>query len=254
MNKSVVLAAIPASVAVLAVTGCSEGFLFGHQVEKTYEFANFSKVEVSSAFRYEIKQSDSFGVVVSTFEDDVSTLDVRLEGTRLIVARKPISGAHGVATAKITMPKLDSLTVSGASSGSARGFASESPCALDLSGASKLDMDMQTGDATVHVSGASRLTGKLMGGRVVADISGASDADLEGSAPAATIQVTGASELNAPHLLIQSANLNLAGASHATVNASETLTMVVSGSSTVNYLGNPTITEDVTGNSSVHHK
>ncbi len=254
MKKSMVLAAIPASLAVLAVTGCSEGFLFGRQVEKTYDFTSFSKVEISSAFRYEIKQSESFGVVVSTFEKGVSTLDIRLDGNKLIVARKPISGAQGVATAKITMPKLDSLSVSGASSGSVRGFASESPCALHLSGASKLDVDMQTGDATIHVSGASRLTGKLMGGRVVAEISGASDADLEGSAPAATVQVTGASELNAPDLLIQSASLNLAGASHATVNALETLTMIVSGSSTVNYLGNPAITEDVTGNSTVHHK
>ncbi len=254
MNRSVALAAIPASLAVLAVTGCSDGFLFGQRVEKAYDFAGFSRVEVSSAFRYEIKQSESFGVAISTFENDVSTLDVRLEGNRLIVARKPISGAHGVATAKITMPKLDSLTVSGASSGSARGFASESPWALDLSGASKLDMDMQTGDATIHVSGASRLTGKLMGGRVVADISGASDADLEGSAPSATIQVTGASELNAPHLLMQSATLNVTGASDTTVNASAKLAMVVSGTSTVNYLGNPTVTQDVTGNSTVHHK
>ena len=73
MNRSVALAAIPASLAVLAVTGCSDGFLFGQRVEKAYDFAGFSRVEVSSAFRYEIKQSESFGVAISTFRARIAS-------------------------------------------------------------------------------------------------------------------------------------------------------------------------------------
>jgi hypothetical protein len=144
--------------------------------------------------------------------------------------------------------------VSGASSGTASGFASESPCAIELSGASKLDMNVQSGDVDLHVSGASRVTGSLTASRLNAEVSGASHCGIKGSAPSAVIKVGGASDWNAPDLMHQNADVVVSGASKATVNASSTLTMDVSGSSTVNYLGNPKIDENVTGNSSVHHK
>ena len=253
MKKSLLVAAALAPVALTVVTGCSEGF-FATPVEKTYDYTGFTQVEVSAAFRYEIKKSDTYSVVVSARPADVDELDIRLEGNTLKIGRKPTIGANGVVTAKISMPGLQALSVSGASSGTASGFASESPCAIVLSGASKLDMDLQSEDVDLHVSGASRVTGSLTASRLNAEVSGASHCGIKGSAPSAVLKIGGASDWNAPDLAHQNANVVVSGASKATINASSTLTLDVSGASTVNYLGNPKIDENVTGSSSVHHK
>jgi hypothetical protein len=254
MKMSVMLAALMGSVLLLATSGCSGGNPFGPSVDRTYDLTGFTRVEVSSAFRYEIRQSDSYSVVVSAREPEIRGMDVRLEGSTLRVARRAVIGGIGPATVRIQMPKIEGLSVSGASRGTASGFASEVPCTIDVGGASRLDADMQTGDLNLMVSGASRLTGKIRASRLNSEASGASHIDLEGSAPLATIEVSGASQWNAPQLLHRNADLNVTGASRANVNVSDSLVLDASGASTVNYTGSPSVKQNVTGNSTVRSR
>ncbi len=83
--------------------------------------------------------------------------------------------------ARITVPELSVLRLSGASKGSARGFKSTHDTDLFLSGASSLDIDIEAASSTIEVSGASRLTGKLTVDDVRLQINGASNATLTGS-------------------------------------------------------------------------
>jgi hypothetical protein len=254
MKRSVMVAALMGSVLLLATSGCSGGNPFGPSVDRTYDLTGFTRVEVSSAFRYEIRQSDSYSVVVSARGPEMIGMDVRLEGAILKVARRAVIGVIGPATVRIQMPKIEGLSVSGASRGTASGFASEAPCIINVGGASRVDVDLQTGDLNLTVSGASRLTGKIMASRLNSVVSGASHADLEGSAPLARIEVSGASQWNAPQLLHKNADLNVSGASRADVSVSDSLVLEVSGASTVNYTGSPSVKQNVTGSSTVRSR
>ena len=60
----------------MLLTGCSAIFHTsgtGQIVEKTYDFKDFTNVEISNAFQYEIKQSDTYSVVVSAHENLLNT-------------------------------------------------------------------------------------------------------------------------------------------------------------------------------------
>ena len=114
---------------------------------------------------------------------------------------------------------------------------------------------MATGTATVNVSGASRITGKLDARDTRISVSGASTCEISGSAAAVNAEISGASRMNMPEFSMASADVNVSGASHATVNTPGKLNLDVSGASTLDYLGNPVLSRvNVTGASHISAK
>jgi hypothetical protein len=196
----------------------------GNPKTQAYSNTNFTSLEVGSAFKVDIKQADSYSVKITAGERVFDQIEVTQTGETLQIGVKP-GLFFGIldAKAEITMPTIETLTLSGATSGTMDGFNSTSSFTTKISGASSLDMiDAHFGDVTVDLSGASVLTGQGTGGNLVCDVSGASNLDLE------NFQVT-------------DANMNLSGASHAVVNPSGTLTADASGASSLEYVGNPTM-------------
>ncbi len=246
---------VMACLAGVLLTGCSAfGFTVGSGpiVNKVFEFSAFKSVDVSNNFTYTLTQSADYRVAVSTHENIIEHLDVYQSGDTVHIGLKPGSYNNTDAKVEISLPQLSGLIVSGASSGTARGFVSTADFELRVSGASKADVDVQCGEAIVNVSGASKVTGKLNAQDTRFTVSGASTCALNGSAAAVNAEVSGASQLNTPDFSMASADMNVSGASRATVNTRGNLNLDVSGASTLNYLGNPVLSRvNVTGASRI---
>ena len=253
MRRIFFLAIILIFSAGLLMTGCSRiGFVAGtgQVISKLYEYKGFSSIDVSSAFKFEIRQSSNYEVTVSTNEDVFPYLDVHQTGETLIIRLKPGSFTDADMRVVITMPALNKLAISGASEGNVNGFASANGFQLIESGASQLKIEMETGKIQVEISGASMLTGTLMAQDAEIHIHGASLCDLAGSSGFGNIEVSGASQLKAPELLIKDVNAKVSGSSHADIHITRTLNAEVSGASSLGYLGNPILSKiNVTGDS-----
>jgi hypothetical protein len=247
-----------ACLAGLFMTGCSAlGFTTGSGpiVNKVYDFAGFNAVEVSNNFEYNIVQSQDYRVVVSTHENIVSHLDVYQTGKTVHIGLNSGSYYNTDAKVEIGLPLLDNLIVSGATHGNVQAVQPGVDCQLKVSGASRLNVDLATGAAVVNVSGASKVTGKLNAQDTRISVSGASTYEVSGSAGAVTAEISGASQMKTPEFAMASADVNVSGASRATVNTRGTLNLDVSGASTLNYLGNPVLSRvNVTGASHISAK
>jgi hypothetical protein len=248
-----------ACLAGVALTGCSSGIYTistGPIVDKTFTFTNFDSIEVSNNFRYEISQSPDYSVIVSTHENISQHLDVyQANGTVYIKLEQPHSYTNIDATVTIKMPELNSIKVSGASRGSVNGFESTKPLVASLSGASQMDLQVISGNTQINVSGASKITGYLKSQDTELSVSGASRCELSGSSAKAIIKVSGASQAQIADLVAQSANVEVNGASRATINTEGTLSLNVSGASRVHYLGHPVLQKmDVSGASHIEQQ
>lgn len=210
----------------------------GRVVSQEYSQRDFDRVAAGGAFQVEIRQSESYQVVIRIDENLVRCLDVRLEGRELHIGFKAecwVSRATAM-EAQIAMPTLVGLDLSGASRGTITGFSSERPLAVELSGASTVRGDIEAGDVTAMVSGASRLELAGRGSDLQLNVSGASYADLA----------------NFP---VRDADVEVSGASSATVAPGGRLDARASGASQVYYLGSPTMGRiDVSGGSTVQSK
>ncbi|MES2730686.1 MAG: PspC domain-containing protein [Bacteroidota bacterium] len=198
---------------------------------------DFDKLDMGNAFVIEVNQGNEFKVMASGDRHDVNDLEVEVnEGTLKIGYddNHPFQfNRHKRVTLHITMPRLRSVEFSGASRSTIHGFHSNEPIFIDISGASKSDINLSASSLDMEVSGASVVNIKGQSQRLKADISGASTLDTY--------------ELSAKQVEIEAT-----GASTARVNAEESLTAEASGISNIHYRGNPrTLNNDTSGASSV---
>jgi hypothetical protein len=257
--KKVIVAVL---VAVLLTSGLLVGcggvvVGSGKLATQEFNFSDFKRVDVSSAFEVEIAQSGSYRVSVTADDNLFEYIQVSKEGETLKIGLKTVTNL-GPATlkAEITMPQLSGLILSGATRGTASGFTSPENLDITVSGASSLELvDMSAGDVKFNVSGASKATGDITAGDALLDLSGASTVQLEGSAKDIKVKASGASRVKLAGFTVNNADINLSGASTGTVNAGGRLDADLSGASKLSYIGAPTMgTINTSGGSTLSKK
>ena len=214
-------------VVVFLLAGCAVPFTTqlapsGPLVTKDYDLSNFTAVAAGSAFEVEITRSDSYGVSVTVNESVVESLEVNVSGNTLHISLKPNVGLTGAATmkAKVTMPELTGLDLSGGSRTTLAGFNTDKTLKSEVSGASTLRGDLTCGAASFNVSGASKV-------------------NLRGSAQDLKVEASGASTVDLSNFASQNTVVNASGASKVVVAPSGSLDVEASGASTVHYTGEP---------------
>jgi len=242
MKKAIIIIAIVAVAAVictlLIVRGWPGGLIGSGNLEtEEYAFADFTKVEISTAFEFEIQQSSSYNISVTADDNVMDYVQVSKDGQTLKIGLGTVTW-FGPKTlrATVTMPQLNGLTVSGASRGDVYDFSS-------------------TEDVDITVSGASRVNGDITAGNIEFDISGASTVQLEGSANDMVASVSGASRLNLGSFTVNNADVSFSGASSGTISLDGRLDADLSGASRLSYIGEPTMgTINTSGASTLRKK
>lgn len=211
----------------------------GDLVTREENISGFDQVEAGWSFDLDIRQGESYRVVIRVDDNVEKYLHVRKEGKTLQLGLDPnysFNLQHVTLEAEITMPALAGLELSGASQATISGFASSKAFAGELSGASALRGDLEAGDVRLNLSGASRVT-------------------LEGSGEDLRLEVSGVSEVDLADFPVDDADVCLSGASRATVNLDGRLDAEASGASHLYYLGEPSLGGiDTSGGSSVERK
>ena len=249
------------TVSLLAIfTGCrgiTQAIIgSGNLITQEMDFTDFTKLEIGHVFQAKVTRADSFSVGITVDDNLLEYVVVRKSGNTLRIYLK--AGYAYIGTTKIaeiTMPKVDKLSLAGASQGEVSGFRSSDHLEVEVSGVSSLNIDdLKAGDTVFEISGGSYASGgiEIADGRF--DISGASSIDLEGYASDISIEASGASYANLANFSVSNATVNISGASVVTVNASGTIDGNISGASRLTYLGEPALTIEMSGDSTVDNK
>jgi len=201
-------------------------------------FSDFSVVEVGSGFEVEITQSSSYSIKITADDNILDYVEVfKTSNTLTIRLKLGYSYQSVTLRAKITMPTLYELELSGGTHGTVEGFSSSHEVVLDLSGGSSL-----TGDFTTSEDG--RFT-----------LSGGSTLSIDGAVNDLRISASSGSHLELSDFTIHNANVDLSGGSHATINLDGRLDADLSGGSSLLYIGDPTMGDiNTSGGSTVGRK
>ena len=257
-------------ITAVFLTGCDVIFKSSQDGEKgsgnletrTYEFTDFTKVDIGHAFRYEIERSDSYSISITTDDNIFEHIEVEQDGQTLKIGLEPLLSFRSITLeASITMPRLTGLESSGATRGTISGFSSGDVLDLTVSGASRVELvDITTGDIEGNISGASNLTGKLTAGNIDMEISGASDIDCDlqagdveldisgaskvdfnGSGSDLLVDASGASRIRLGDYSVVNANIKMSGASTCNIDVSGSIDVDLSGASKLEYTGQPVL-------------
>lgn len=260
MKKNIIIIGlILLLIAAAALGGCRKvpiSEVNGLTITREYDFTDFTGVEVGHAFKLEITPSDTYKVTITAGEEVLDRIDVRKDGSILNIDMNDWFFTWNIDTkVVITMPVLRDLDMSGASKGDVRGFKSSEDFTLEMSGASELDLDMETGDFDADISGASRLAGFLKAASSDIEISGASRSELRGEGGDTMIDASGASRIDMMDFTADNADIELSGASRAGLTINGELNADLSGASSLEYGGAPTMGRlDISNTSSIGPK
>ena len=234
----------------------------GSSETKTFDFTEFTRVEIGSAFEYEIRQADNYSIVITAGSNELDDISVTQSGETLnIHVRFPgiswsLFNLHRKMTAVITMPFLEGLESSGAARGTVSGFESNESLDILASGASTIRFDdIVCGNLEFDISGASSVRGDFEAKDIDMQVAGASTVNIEGSADDVNMNISGASTVKMEDMKIDNADVLLSGASRGIINLNGTLDVNLSGASTLEYIGEPTLGSSyITGASTLKKK
>lgn len=209
----------------------------GNLKTETFDFRDFTTVEAESGFQVELTKSRTFSVEITADDNILEYIRVDKSGDTLRIRPEWNRRYHSVTfKAKITMPNLYGINLSGGSQANIKGFSSSHDFSIGLSGGSKVAGEITAANADFDLSGGSQVV-----------LSGAAD-DLD-------VNGSGGSQLDLEAFSVRSADVNLSGGGKANVNVNGTLDVKLSGGSRVIYTGETTLGDiNLSGDSTVKSK
>ncbi len=250
MKKLIIITLIIGAIITGSIlTGCVKVNLAeenGPLKTQTYDFTDFTGIEIGHAFELVVTQSENYSVTVTAGEKVLENIHVRQDGTTLVFdidgwTNLWFSSWYSAHKVKITMPVLSVLKLSGAAKANVTGFKSAHAFNLELSGASEINMDMATGDFIADISGSSSIEGSLTAADLDIELSGASNIKLTGSGGNIRIKGSGASDVEMLSFSVNDADIRLSGASHINLEVNGRLDVHLSGAASLEYSGHPTL-------------
>lgn len=202
---------------------------------RTIEVEDFTEITSSSPFRFIIKKSDHFEVVLNGKKDEMNQIEIdRTEETLSVDYKKSVLNLNPrktKVTIYILMPELYKIDFGGASKSFITGFNNDQ-IEVSLKGAASSEIAVDTKQLFIDQNGASKLK-------------------LSGSGRHMEAELSGASSMYAFSFEANEIEIDINNASTAKVNATDQLTVQAKGSSKLQYHGNPKIEITKSAGSSV---
>ena len=198
------------------VFGCATEGGSGNVVSETRSVSGFSEVALNGTGTLTIKRTGSESLTIEADDNVLPHIQTNVKNNRLTIETDDTTPIP-------TKPINYELTVKDLSAVELQGVGS-----IDASGISTDELKVST--------------------------SGAGDMTVAGEANSQEVDVSGAGSYRAQDLTTKKARVDLSGAGEAIVNVSDELDVAISGFGSVEYVGNPTVSQNITGAGAVRRR
>ena len=207
----------------------------GHVTTESRSISSFHSVDVSGAINVYVKYDSVSSVKVETDENLQEYIDVHNDNGNLRIHEADNVNLRSSSSIKVYVagPDFKRFEASGACDIISENRVNSSEgIAIDLSGASNVNLDLKAPKVSV-------------------DLSGAGSIKLKGETKDLSVDGSGSTEIRCFDLLAENVKVEISGAGDADVYASVKLDVQVSGAGTVRYKGSPSINQNISGAGSV---
>ncbi|HYG18597.1 MAG TPA: DUF2807 domain-containing protein [Ohtaekwangia sp.] len=193
-----------------------------------YSMTDFTDIDVSGLFDVTITEGEQYSVELSGPQHEKDKYNISRDGATLVIEYenndrvwdKDFLNMDEIRI-NITMPVIEKLRARGAGK-------------ITLN-------DFNLDQLEVDLTGAVKARGNIDVRDIAVDLTGASELELEGTGRTMDATIQGASSLKAFNFKVQDADVEVNGASSAKVNATGTLEMEEGIASDIDYRGNPRV-------------
>lgn len=224
----------------IASSGCRD--MFGKRIRgngnkstETRNLSGFQKIDVSGAIDVFVKTDSTRSVKVEADQNLLQYIVTDEEnGTLYIHEADGVSlRYHGKIKVYVAAPSFSGFEASGACKISSENqVKSADKIRIEVSGASNIDLDVNTPYVDAGASGACTIR-------------------LKGETKEFKVHGSGSTDIKCFDLLTETTHVDISGAGDAEVSASVKLDVGVSGAGSVKYKGSPSVSQNISGAGSV---
>jgi hypothetical protein len=206
----------------------------GKVTTQDFQVSDFDRLSFSGIGNIIITQGDTESLKVEAESNVIERLEISSGGKKLkigfknnffnIIPTKPVNFY-------LSVKDLREISMSGVGSIKCDNLATDD-LSIDSSGAGSVDMNLTTTVLEVALSGAGKV-------------------NLAGQTQSQSIDISGAGSYSAKEFTSKDCEVSISGLGRAIVNATDTLDVNMSGLGTVEYVGKPAVSQDISGGGSV---
>jgi hypothetical protein len=225
-------------IALLAVTALSSCMFncvkgSGNESSEERKVENFSRLKLSGGYKIILKQDSSLGLHITADDNVLKYIKTNVSGDMLIIGTRKNLCTKRAVTITIGIRNLEQIKGSGA---------------IEVQSDGKLNVK----DLDIHLSGASKVNLDLNANNVTTSGSGATEIYLKGQAVSHAIELTGSGKVNALDFVVNKYTVETTGASDCKINVLNELNVHTTGAADIQYRGNPSkINNSKSGASSI---
>lgn len=236
MKKTYILLLLLAIISVSTLSSCRRFRCVhgsGKVVTDNRKVSDFTRLDISGGFKVTLVQDSSQTVSIHADDNLLKYIKTNVSGGKLSIHSRRNFCSSGEITITVGVRNLEEVDASGAVEIASNGVVNTKDLHFDLSGATKIDMELNA--ATVNTEG-----------------SGSTEIYLKGQAGSHNIDLSGSGKVEALDFVVGKYNIETSGATNCKINVLNTLNVHTSGASEIEYRGNPSnVTNDKSGASSV---
>ncbi len=207
----------------------------GRQTTESRDVSEFTKVEFGGNIRLKIKEDSTFSMKITADDNIQKEIKTRVSNGVLEIEMDGNYCNAGLIEIELGAKKWEGIKASGATQIISENQIHPDNFKLDLSGASKVNLDLVTGKLSTNLSGSSTI-------------------NIKGQARQHDVDLSGAAEIHAYDFIVSDYRIESSGASNCEINVLNSLLIKTSGASKIYYKGNPKqVKEDKNGASSLKH-
>jgi hypothetical protein len=200
-------------------------------IHEVRQISSFDQIILKGFGDLFIKQGDEESLVVEAEEKLLPEIITEVRGTTLVIEFRRLSildvSHHPV------VYHLELIDLKG----------------VEISGSGTLEMDgLKTDELILSVSGSANVQLDGLAARALTvDVAGSASVEITGAAESQNLRVSGSGKIQLWGLVSQNAKVKVSGSAELTLRAEAQLDVTLSGVATVAYIGNPHITQKITG-------
>jgi len=221
LYKSICIISFPFLIITIqsCKTGCIEGS--GKGATDKRKVAEFTKLDVSGSFNVTLVQDSSNSVTINADDNIISIVKTDISGDKLKIStdNKNICSSKEIAIT-IGVRNLTAIAASGAVEIASNGRLNLGDLDLNLSGATKINLDLAASNMETKGSGISEIT-------------------LKGQASSHVIELSGSGNMHAFDFVVGNYSLETSGQSDCEINVLTELNIHSTGASDIKYKGSP---------------
>lgn len=209
---------------------CMDGS--GNEVTKIRQVEPFTFVETSGSIKLVLKQGSQEVRIVAD-DNIMDEIETRVKGQSLIIEMDRDVCNNRPVTVYLSAQSYEGVSASGAVEIMSDGLLQVKDFEMELSGSSKVNLNLNASKVTTRSSGSSEIA-------------------LKGQASNHEVDLSGSSSVKALNFVVGKYRIESSGASESKINVLSELHVKSSGSSDIEYRGNPAkVSNDESGASSI---